>query len=77
MNFFSALTDKIFAYLSCVSTSKTEFVLETEPRSIGKISVGRQMLDGKVNLVGQIIHHNDEIWNLKTDKKVFLKNTQF
>lgn len=73
MSFFNVLTDKIFAYLSCVSTSKTEFVLETEPRSIGKISVGRQMLDGKINLVGQIIHHNDEIWNLKTDKKSFFK----
>ena len=76
MNFFSALTDKIFAYLFCLSKSKTEFVIETEPRSIGKISVGRQMLDGKINLVGQIIHHNDEIWNLKLTKS-FLKNTQF
>ena len=73
MNFFSALTDKIFAYLVCVSKSKTEFVLETEPRSIGKISVGRQMVNGKINLVGQIIRHKDEIWNLKADKKSFLK----
>ena len=55
----------------CRSKSTTEFILETEPRSIGKITAGRQMVEGKINLAGQFIQQTDEVWNYKTDQKDF------
>ena len=71
MSFASALTDKIYAFLICRSKSNTEFIVETEPRSIGKISIGRQMVEGKINLAGQVIQRTDEVWNLKTKERDF------
>ena len=71
MSFVTAFTDKFYAVLICKSKSNTEFILETEPRSLGKISAGRQMVEGKINLVGQVIQNTDEVWNLKTNEKDF------
>ena len=71
MSFVTAFTDKFYAVLICKSKSDTEFILETEPRSLGKISAGRQMVEGKINLVGQVIQNTDEVWNLKTNEKDF------
>ena len=71
MSFASALTDKLYSFLICRSKSNTEFIVETEPRSIGKISIGRQMVEGKINLAGQVIQRTDEVWNLKTKERDF------
>ena len=71
MSFASALIDKIYAFLICRSKSNTKFIVETEPRSIGKISIGRQMVEGKINLAGQVIQRTDEVWNLKTKERDF------
>ena len=71
MSFAAAFTDKLYAFLICKSKSDTEFILETEPRSIGKISTGRHMVEGKINLAGQVIQQTDEAWNLKTKRKDF------
>ena len=71
MSFASALTDKIYAFLICRSKSNTKFIVETEPRSIGKISIGRQMVEGKINLAGQVIQRTDEVWDLKTKERDF------
>ena len=54
-----------------MSKSNTKLISETEPRSIGKISAGRQMVEGKINLMGQVIQKTDEVWNLKTNEKDF------
>ena len=54
-----------------MSKSDSEFIFETEPRSLGKISVGRDMVEGKINFVGQVIQQTDEVWNFKTDEKDF------
>ena len=71
MSFASALTDKLYAFLICRSKSNTEFIIETEPRSIGKTSIGRQMVEGQINLAGQVIQQTDEVWNLKTKERDF------
>ena len=71
MSFAAAFTNKIYAFLICRSKSNTELILETEPRSIGKISAGRQMVEGKINLAGQVFQQTDEVWNFKTNKKDF------
>ena len=71
MSFATALTDKFYALLICRSKSTTEFIREIEPRSIGKITTGRQIVEGKINLVGQVIQRTDEIWNYKTNEKEF------
>ena len=63
MSFVIALTDKLYAFMICRSKSTTEFILETEPRSIGKITAGRQMVEGKINLAGQVMHQPVEVWN--------------
>ena len=55
----------------CRSKSTTELILETEPRSIGKITAGRQMVEGKINLAGQFIQQTDQVWNYKTNEKDF------
>ena len=68
MSFATALTDKFYALLICRSKSTTEFIREIEPRSIGKITTGRQIVEGKINLVGQVIQRTDEIWNYKTNE---------
>ena len=54
-----------------MSTSDSEFIFETEPRSLGKISAGRDMVEGKINFVGQVVQQTDEVWNFKTDEKDF------
>ena len=69
MSFVTALTDKLYAFMICRSKSTTELILETEPRSIGKITAGRQMVEGKINLAGQFIQQTDEVWNYKTNEK--------
>jgi len=55
----------------CKSKSYTEFIVETEPRSIGKTSTGRQMVEGKVNFAGQVIKKSDEVWNFKAVETEF------
>jgi uncharacterized heparinase superfamily protein len=71
LSFATAFTNKLYACLICRSKSNTELILETEPRSIGKISAGRQMVEGKINLAGQVFNQTDEVWNFKTNKKDF------
>jgi uncharacterized heparinase superfamily protein len=71
LSFATALTDKFYALLICRSKSTTEFIREIEPRSIGKITTGRQIVEGKINLMGQVIQRTDEIWNYKTNEKEF------
>ncbi|MDA9672816.1 hypothetical protein N9U01_00230 [Paracoccaceae bacterium] len=71
MSFVTTFIDRFYAFLICMSKSNTKLISETEPRSIGKISAGRQMVEGKINLVGQVIQKTDEVWNLKTNEKDF------
>ncbi len=71
MSFVTTFIDRFYAFLICMSKSNTKLISETEPRSIGKISAGRQMVEGKINLMGQVIQKTDEVWNLKTNEKDF------
>ena len=59
LSFVTTFIDRFFAFLVCMSKSNTKLISETEPRSIGKITTGRQIVEGKINLVGQVIQRTD------------------
>jgi uncharacterized heparinase superfamily protein len=71
LSFVITFTDRFYAFLICMSKSNTKLISETEPRSIGKISTGRQIVEGKINFLGQVIQKTDEVWNFKTTERDF------
>jgi len=71
LSFVTTFTNRFYAFMICKSKSYTEFIVETEPRSIGKTSTGRQMVEGKVNFAGQVIKKSDKVWNLKAIETEF------
>ena len=43
------------------------FVQPNSNFPVGKITAGRQMVEGKINLAGQVIQQTDDVWNYKSN----------